>query len=121
MPVTTVLVLCAVAQQRDVTVARELLEKTQGELLSVILDAPTTGIDRAVHEHLRPVVGSEPGPGDSAGLTGSEKSLARSQRWHPHVVTIDWQRAAAKASGQYTKAIGLSIDRAPDGFRLEHL
>ena len=89
VPVTTVLVLCAMAHQRDVTVVREPFEKAQGELLSVILDALTAGIDRTVHKHFGAIIGSEPGPGDSTDLTRSEKSLTRSQTWHPHVVAID--------------------------------
>ena len=121
VPVTTVLVLCAMAHQRDVTVVREPFEKAQGELLSVILDALTAGIDRAVHKHFGTIVGSKLGPGDPTRLTGSQKSLTRSKTWHPHVVSIDGHCTAAKASGEYPKAIGLSIDRTPHGFRLKHL
>ena len=85
----SVLVLCTMAHERDVTVARELLEKTHGEFLSVVLDAPTAGVDRAIHKHFGSVVGRKSCPGDAARLTGSEKSLTRSQRRHPDVVAID--------------------------------
>ena len=118
---TAILVLGTMAHQRDVTVAREPLNETQREFLAVILDAPAPGINRAVHEYFSSIGGREFGPGYSARLTSPEKSLAWSQRRHPHVVATGRHPAAAKASRQYPKAIGFSIDRTPHRFRFEHL
>jgi len=118
--VTPILVFRAMAHQRDMARAGEPLDETQSEFLSVILDAAAARIDGPVHEQFGSVPASKLGPRESASLTSLEEPLARSQGRHPDVVAARRHTAATKARCQNPKTIGLSVDRTPHRFGLEH-
>ena len=118
---TLVLSFGAVAQQCDMPPAREPLDQAQRERLPVILDAAAARIDRPIHEQFGAVTASEFGPRHAISQPCLEKSLARSQGWHPDVITAGRQAPAAKTRHQNSKTVGVSADRTPDRFGLEHL
>ena len=114
------LIFRAVAQERDSTLSRELLDQAERELLTMILDGGAPRVNRAVHEQFAPVLTEKPGPRDAAGLDVPQETFAWSQRRHPHVVAARWHPAPAEPRGENPDSIALAIDGARNGLRPQH-
>ena len=87
---TVRLVLIALAQERDRTALRQVLEEAQRELLAVILDRPVAAIDRATLEQFLAIAPGKLAPRDLVGLKSTQELLARAEIGHPHLVASRW-------------------------------
>ena len=100
--VTLWLVLFALTQERDGVALRQVLEETQGELLTVIFDRAVPAIDRTTLEQFLPIAPRKLAPGDLVGLESTQELLARTEIGHPHMVASLGQPPTAKTGGKDT-------------------
>jgi len=87
MPMAVLFVLVAMAHQRDIAATAELLDKSQSELLTVILDALVGLIKgNATAKELAPIPAREIGPSHRPGPILQEKPFTRPKIRHPLVI-----------------------------------
>ena len=103
----------AMAHQRDVPCRGEPFDQAERELLPMVLDGPAASIHGPVHEQLSAVLQKESRPADPTSLPTSQKSLARTKRGHPDIVSARRQATPAKPRGEDAKSVPTRVDWTP--------
>lgn len=104
------LILGAMTKQRNGSRPGQVLEKPQGKLLTVILDALVPAIDRTRLAQLIYITAAVFRPRYPARQDGVSQLLARAEVCHPDIETIPGQAASPPACRQDPKTILTRFD-----------
>jgi len=77
----------AMAEERDRSAPREVLQQSQSKFLPVILDVAVSGVDPAPFVQFAHIATAILGPADFPGENSVPQFFARSEVSHPDVVT----------------------------------
>src|SRR4051812_39032708 len=119
MSVALVLVFRAMTQKSDVPASGEAFDQAKRELLTVVLDRRAACVNGSVQSQLGAILAGKLGPGDAPRLACLQKTFARTEGRHPHVVSGVAHPTWAKARSQDAESIGLAINRRPNRFGFE--
>ena len=104
----------AMTEERHRPAAREMLQKSKGELLPVVLDILVAQVDRTAFAQLQQVAAAILRPTVLPGKKCVAQFFARSEIRHPDVVTILRQTTSARAARirnpSRSRSIGVSTD-----------
>src|ERR1041384_2156149 len=114
MPVAMGFVFVAMAQQSHRLALGQLLEKSQGKLLPVVLDRPISLVNRSAFEQFLAVPAAELAPTHPARKHLVQRLLARSEVRHPHVVSGCGHPATTKPGREDSQSILARFNRRED-------
>ena len=80
------LIFRAMAHQSDVLAFGQMLEKSQGKFLAMVLDGSITCVKGLIFEQFITVTLPEFGPGDFPGEKTADQPLAGTEVRHPNVI-----------------------------------